>query len=170
MCEHENFFTAVNAPNNPEVQVACHDCKQFIGHPDDVIFGLKQEIAAANARIAELENKLTSHAPDGQQYNNAQFVELRQRTEQAEAQNKRLRNCGNCDKWRGCWGNPEEVPGMEICYRWENAKSGFVQDVILAETKRMREALEYLADYELCAEYSVSDAMEMAKAALEEKP
>ena len=52
---------------------------------------LKADLAAANARIAELENKLTSHAPDGQQYNNAQFVEMRQCAEQAEAQNKRMR-------------------------------------------------------------------------------
>ena len=38
------------------------------------------------------------------------------------------------------------------------------------DNKRMREALEFLADYELCHDYSVCDAMEIAKAALEGKP
>lgn len=30
-----------------------------------------------------------------------------------------LRCCGNCAKWKECWQDVREVPGMDLCYRWE---------------------------------------------------
>ena len=112
-------------------------------------------------RLKQAESKLISHAPDGNQYSNAQFIAMRQKAEQAEAQCNKLRNCGNCDKWRDCWGMIEEVPCMEVCHRWENAKNTFVQDAILADNKRMREALESII---IAAPYY---SKQIAKAALE---
>ena len=123
------------------------DCKKMEGVSYQLRESLRDEISAANARIAELTENQLSPLELAKLY--CKLKEQEQRTEQAEAQNKRLRNYGNCDKWRECWGMPEEVPGMEICYRWENAKSGFVQDVILAENKRMREALEEIKSVKL---------------------
>ena len=41
-------------------------------------------------RLKQAEAKLISHAPDGHQYSNAQFIAMRQKAEQAEAENKRM--------------------------------------------------------------------------------
>ena len=92
MCEHEKLAVCtIVLPGVDSIKRAfCTRCGK--GKAE---IHLEQQLAAANARIAELENKLTSHAPDGQQYNNAQFIEMRQCAEQTESQNNRMQTAIN---------------------------------------------------------------------------
>lgn len=102
MCEHEFEWGYV-------LREHCKKCSATLYEND-----LEQQLAAANARVAEMEGQVN-----------------------------RLHKCLIFDG--ECIGK----------YQTDN--------------KRMREALEFLADYELCHDYSVCDAMDIAKAALEGK-
>ena len=102
MCEHQWAITKAG-------EMVCINCRENI----------LDILAAANARIAELENKLTSHAPGGQQYSNAQFIAMRQKAEQSEAQNKRMREA--LERIAACLNQSEHnaMIALQIAEQWE---------------------------------------------------
>ena len=125
---------------------------------------LEQQLAAANARIAELEKDNARQkrlATISRLCKNVQAC----RAEKAEAQLDKMRNCGNCDNWRDCWGEPEEVPGLESCDDHKCEGSTYVQEALIHRMKRMENAL-----LEIKNGTQEAFAYDKAKAALEEKP
>ena len=157
-CRHENSYTAINHPKPIEILVACPDCSTFIGHPDNIIHELRLQLAAAQAELAaeKLSNQIDAACAE-------QFQDAMQRAEQAEKQLDKMRNCGNCDNWSDCWGQPEEVPGLESCDDHKCEGSTYVQDALIHRMKRMEDALREIASFD-------GWKSDIAKAALEEKP
>ena len=134
---------------------------------------LEQQLAAANARVAELEKDNARQkrlATISRLCKNVQAC----RAEKAEAQLDKMRNCGNCDNWRDCWGEPEEVPGLESCDDHKCGGSTYVQDALIHRMKRMEDALREIAivyaDTSLSASLALLKIGKILEAALEEKP
>lgn len=166
------------------------DCKNM----EDVAYqlreSLREEISSANARVAELEEfrsdvlsniggAITAeHVTEHLTKLRTVIFDERKAKEQAEARCAEIATAyqnmkGDFEHWAYC-ELLDSPPGKKCtCGVWEmvsaieNADAG---TAILADNKRMREALEFLADYELCHDYSVCDAMDIAKAALEGNP
>ena len=108
---------------------------------DDAWKFLVDSLAAANARVAELEKDNARQkrlATISRLCKNVQAC----RAEKAEAQLDKMRNCGNCDNWRDCWGEPEEVPGLESCDDHKCGGSTYTQDALIHRMKRMEDFIK----------------------------
>ena len=134
----------------------------------------EMSIKLRNVDVAreQAEAKLASHAPDGHQYSNQQFIDMRLAKEQAEAQCAALAEsyCGECDYDHDiCRGTQ---PDMKCAVReLDNSKSA----QLLYRMKRMEDALKEIAD-DNCDKKNctvgpcVNCLQNIAKASLEEKP
>ena len=74
---------------------------------------LDEQLAAANARIAELCKTIDDVIATVKYHEH--------RAEQAEAQNKRMRVCGNCRhfEWPKCTVSGKRTTRASICREWE---------------------------------------------------
>ena len=144
----------------------------------------KQRAEQAEAKVKRLIKKLTYNTPtfrDGEcdekllTIDENELVPLKScmcdRLKQAEAQCAAMRNCHNCKhydmRWdsdgdwvQRCKYNTMEIDECRELTKWE---SEGLNAAVLAENKRMREALEEIASFD-------GWKSDIAKAALEEKP
>lgn len=49
-----------------------------------------------------------------------------------------------CDKWEECYGHVDEVPGLEVCHKWES--KGTAGAELLAMVQRYEKALKEIAE------------------------
>lgn len=165
MCEHEFVFGRINATH----------CKRCNDTEQEII--LREQLAAANARVVELETKRETRP----------VLYWRNKAEAAEAQCAAMRNCDNCNKW--CMKQPNKsefdtLNRMDDC-KFNNLshcepskKIGMAGTAILESNKRMRAIIECLSmRYNLCVLLLPNGAWQVENkkqasefAALEEKP
>jgi len=168
-CKHENIDTAVNYPTNPdEVQVICLDCKKFIGSPVEVIFELRQQLAAPEQALAGANVRKKREVMDvyWKRIVHDQIILIagfKQRAEQAEAQAAVMREAikeiaeapyviesATIPK-AGIESAPEQVVGtLHIVLKRMLRIQAVAQahdpaSALLAEHKRYGEALERIA-------------------------